>query len=804
MSLEASPMSHVTPLARATDPACGGKARGLARLIAAGLRVPDGFVIVGARPDALPTELGRAYAELGAGAVAVRSSAVVEDGALHSYAGVFESLLGVEGEPALRDAVARCLSHASAERVQAYAGAAVDERMSVVVQRMVDARRAGVLFTLDPIHGERDRWCIEAVPGLGEALVSGRARPDRYHVDPRDAAVLEHEPGEPPALLSHAELAALVEQAKRAHAQLGGEPLDMEWAIDGAGELYWLQARPITSAGPLPLDALDTPIEADTPGFTRYNVGEILPGAITPLTATTTVEMIDGGFGRAYARMGVYDRDDPPGRCLAVCSGHLFMSLRGPYLFAAKVAAASKPDADRSLGGRVFEELEGYAPRSRWRRLRTAARVLPLLRRAHVDVARVEAELATHRGPLPDAPEELVARLEALVRFGTEVGEAHMLASTWSGMLAGVLQNVLTGGKPPTPEQRQCFTTLLQGIGAVESADIGHAIETLAATLREHPVAALHLRGEPAELAAWLAGPHAGEPGERWRAFLEQHGHRCFRELELRERDWSEDPTPVLTALCTTPSTGSPRARPRSVAIDELPIPRGAKRGVRWILPRAHDAIRLRERGKSLLVRVVRLTKACCLRLAEQLAARGGPAELELVWFLTRTELVELAQAPRERGAAMARLAARRRHAFARQQALRFPMVCAGKPVPLPAEPLSPGMQQVRGTPVSGGIVEGIARVARTPADAHGLQPGEILVVPFTDAGWIPCFGLAAGLATEIGGTLSHGAVVARELGLPAVVDLDRVTELFETGQRVRLDADAGVLQALEPPPSSR
>jgi phosphohistidine swiveling domain-containing protein len=797
-------MPDVIPLARATDPACGGKARGLAQLAAAGLRVPAGFVIVGARPDALPVELGRAYAELGAGAVAVRSSAVVEDGTVSSYAGVFESVLGVEGEPALREAVARCLAHAHGERARAYAGAPVDERMSVVVQRMVDARRAGVLFTLDPVRGDEGRWCIEAVHGLGEGLVSGRQRPDRYHVDPRDAAVLEREPGGPQAVLAEAEIATLVEQAKLARARMGGEPLDMEWAIDGTGELYWLQARPITSTGPSSLDDLDTPIDAPTPGFTRYNVGEILPGAITPLTATTVVEMIDGGFGRAYARMGMYDRDDPPGSVLVVCSGHLFMSLRGPYLFAAKVAAASKPDADRSLGGRVFEELEGYAPRSAWRRLRTAARVLPLLRRSHMAVAKVEAELATHRRPLPDAPAELVLRLEELVSFGAEVGEAHMLASTWSGMLAGVLQNVLTGGKPPTPEQRQCFTTLLQGIGEVESADIGRAIEALATVLREHPAAVERLRGDPAELSAWLGGPAAGVPGERWRAFLEQHGHRCFRELELRARDWAEDPTPVLAMLRASLAGPTPRARPRPVAIDELPISRGAKRGVRWILPRAHDAIRLRERGKSLLVRVARLTKACCMQLGERLAELGGPAELDLVCFLTRAELGRLALAPRELGAPMARLAARRRHAFARQQALRFPMVSRDKPAPLPAEPLSPGMQAVRGTPVSGGIVEGLARVARTPADAGALVPGEILVVPFTDAGWIPCFGLAAGLATEIGGTLSHGAVVARELGLPAVVDLERVTELFETGQRVRLDADNGVLQALEAPPSTR
>lgn len=797
-------MSHVVPLAHATDPACGGKARGLARLVAAGLQVPDGFAIVGASPGALPAALAGAYAELGGGPVAVRSSATVEDGANSSYAGVFESVLGVEGEPALGEAVSRCLRHASSERARAYAGAAVDERMAVVVQRMVDARRAGVLFTVDPIRGDASRWCIEAVVGLGEGLVSGRVRPDRYSVDPHHAAVLEREWAGSQAVLSDAEIATLVEQARLAKARLGGEPLDLEWAIDGAGTVWWLQARPVTSAGPLPLDDLDTQLATPTPGVTRYNVGEILPGAITPLTATTVVRMIDQGFCRAYERLGVYDQLDPPDACLLLCSGHLFMSMRGPYLFSAKVAAASKEDADRSLGGRVFEELEGYAPRGAWRRLRSAARILPLLRRAHLEVARVEAMLARHREPQPDDPEALVARLDALVDYGIEIAEAHMLASTWSGMLAGVLQNVLTGGRPPTPAQRQCFATLLQGIGGVESADIGLAIEALAASLREHPEAVERRHADPTELAAWLSGPHGGAPGRRWQAFLEQHGHRCFRELELRERDWSEDPTPVLAVLRASLAIDTVRARPRPPAIDELPVSRGVKRGLRFILPRAHDAIRLRERGKSLLVRVARLTKASAARLAERLAERGGPTDLDLVWFLTRDELAALARAPREQGAAMARLAARRRHALARQAALRFAMVSRGKPTPLPAEPLPPGMQTVRGTAVSGGVVEGLARVARTPADAHALVAGEILVVPFTDAGWTPCFGLAAGLATEIGGTLSHGAVVARELGLPAVVDLDRATELFETGQRVRLDADTGVLQALEPPPSHR
>ncbi|MCX4246019.1 PEP/pyruvate-binding domain-containing protein [Paraliomyxa miuraensis] len=800
-------MSSLVPLDRATDPACGGKARGLARLIAAGLRVPEGFVIVDARADALPPDLGQAYAALGAGKVAVRSSGAFEDGTVHSYAGVYESVLDVEGETALRAAVLRCLASVHDERVRAYAGGASDARMSVVVQRMVGARCAGVLFTLDPVRGDDSRWHIEAVEGLGEALVSGRKRPDRYVVDPNDGTVLERELVGDQPVLHDAELTAMVAQARVARAELGGEPLDMEWAIDHAEGLYWLQARPITESGPTPLDELDTALDVPTPGFTRYNVGEILPGAITPLTATTVVEMIDGGFSRVYERMGVFDEVDARGRCFVVVSGHLLMSMRAPYLFVAKVAGANKEDADRSLGGRVFDELEGYPTRSTWTRLRTAARAFPLLRRAKAEVTEVEAALPRFHAPLPDDTEALIARLHELVDYGVETCEAHMIASTWSGMLAGVLQRVLAGDESLPSDRGSSFAALLQGIGGVESADIGAAVETLVDALRESPEATARVRDpeggadDPA-LLAWLEQPGSGLAGERWRAFIERHGHRCVGELELRERDWSQDPTPLLAVLRASLSSDGHRARPRPVDVDALAISRGARRGVRWLLPRVHDAIRQRERGKSLLVRVARLTKACCVRLGQRLIEQGGLPEADLVYFLTRDELVALARDPSTHGGAMARLATRRRHALGRQRALRMPMVSRTRPEPLPLPPIPAGMQQVRGTPVSGGVVEGLARVARTPADAGALRPGEILIVPFTDAGWTPYFSIAGGLATEIGGTLSHGAVVARELGLPAVVDLDRATERFATGQRVRLDAEAGVLQALEEPPS--
>ncbi len=776
-------------LAGAHDPACGGKARGLARLIAAGAKVPEGIVLVGARTTRDLASHREVFDRLGDGKWAVRSSARGEDGEQASYAGQYLSVLDVVGEAALGEAIDRCLASAHAERVHAYDGGRGDAGMAVIVQRMVDARCAGVLFTLDPVTGARDRWLIEAVAGCGEALVSGHARPDRHRID-LERGTIESEPAGDAAVLDEPELRRLFEQAKQIQARLGG-PIDMEWAIDREGEIHWLQARPATGLAGLPLDELDSPVGPPWLGFTRYNVGEILPGAITPLTATTTIELIEHGLQRFYRRLGIFvegaEGPDAPERCVVMVSGHVFMNMRAPYLFSAKVAGANKESADRSLGGRVFDELEGMPPWGPLRRLWTAARLFPVLRRADREVARVERELLGRV-----ASTDPIVDLEGLLRFGDDVAEVHLLASTWSGMLAGILENMLGEGKPLDAEQRQRFAGLLQGIGSVESADIGRDLDCVVEALRREPGASERMReADDAELLAWLCASEGGHASQCFRALLERHGHRCVRELELREASWSEDPTPLFGVLRAAMSNTTTRVRTTGSMLE-------SPRGIRWIVPKVHEAIRLRERCKSLFVQVVRRIKTRCLALGERLVTEQALAELDLVFFLTCDELLASMRTQGRAAPELTRIAARRRRALARQAGLRFAMVSRTKPVPLPPEPPPRGARQLVGTPVSPGVVEGRARVVRSAREAGRLVAGEILIAPFTDAGWTPYFSVAAGLATEIGGTLSHGAVVARELGLPAVVDLSGATELFATGQRVRLDADTGRLSALE------
>ena len=310
------------------DAPVGGKAEGLAKLVRLGLRVPRAFVIVGATPGNLPGDLEARYAELGGAAVAVRSSALGEDSAEASFAGQYETILDVTGIGALRAAVDTCLASLQNDRAAAYrqqsAHGDTGGAMSVVVQNMAPAASAGVLFTADPVTGRRDRIVIDAVEGLGEALVSGHASPDHYVLDrtgtTREAQLEGLTPILGDAVRRNLLAAALAAEAAEGH------PLDLEWAVDAGGEIHWLQARPITHLPPDP-NELDTPITDPTHVFTRCNVGEMFPGACTPLSYSFTARSIDVGMQMMHVQVGIQDAVVPDMRFLIMNSGHLFINL---------------------------------------------------------------------------------------------------------------------------------------------------------------------------------------------------------------------------------------------------------------------------------------------------------------------------------------------------------------------------------------------------------------------------------------------------------------------------------------------
>jgi len=784
------PEPRLLPLADAHDPAAGGKARGLARLLQLGLRVPDGVVLLDPRGPA-PAALHAWYAAQGAPAVAVRSSGHNEDGALQSHAGQYESLLDVRGPDALTTALAACLASADSARARAYAGG--DAALAVIVQRMVPARRAGVLFTADPVHGGRDVLLVEAVAGLGEALVGGTARPDRYRLD-RRGAVLGRELAGAAPLLGDATLAALAAEALRAEAHFAG-PLDLEWAIDDDGAIHWLQARPITALTGATLDEFDTPVREPDALFTRYNTGEVMPGALTPLTWDLIGRSLDAAMQAMFVALGTFPAGAAP-TCVAAFSGHAFLNLGTTYRFSAGILGSTREGVDISLAGRPLPVDFPFPRHGLLRRARNTAAYLRYLAAADRELQRFAAAVADFRlRPCADARAWLAQLQDAPARCAA-AWRAHLRTSMRSGSLGDALQAILTGGAAPEAHHHATMAALLAEVGGVVGAELVHDLERASARVAaDRERAARFVASSPEAALEWLRGPDAGAAGEAFAALLAAHGDRCVRELELAAADWSEDPRPLVRSMQAQVRArqggAEPPRRPAPAAPPPLPLP--TRLLVAAIVPRARRAIVQRERSKALAIKVVRTLKRGFQGLAACLEREGRLPDAGLVYYFTLAELARLVDAP---DPGLVQRARQRRSLHARQEQLEFPMVSVGVPRPLPpADELPPGAACLQGTPVSRGLVRGPARVARTLAEAAALRPGEILITPHTDVGWTPCFSVAAGLATEIGGVLSHGAVVAREYGLPAVVDLQGATRRFRSGELVVLDADRGVLR---------
>ncbi len=309
------------------DDRFGGKALGLAELTRLGLSVPTGFVIGQASLHPLPdtvTDRFTRMLESGASQVAVRSSATGEDGTQQSFAGQYDTVLGVDSTEGFAAAVGKCVVSVGSERASSYGGPDA-VTMHVVVQQMVDARAAGVVFTADPATGRRDLMVIDAIAGLGEALVDGSAVSDHLVVT-RDGTQAVREVGDVP-VLSDEDVARIRAGALRASQHWGGRPMDLEWAIDRAGQLWWLQARPITTLPGGDLNEMDTPVAGPAHVYTRCNIGEMMPGAFCPLTASVSGHAIDYAMQMTQVVARAQERYDKPWLQVGYFYGHLFLNM---------------------------------------------------------------------------------------------------------------------------------------------------------------------------------------------------------------------------------------------------------------------------------------------------------------------------------------------------------------------------------------------------------------------------------------------------------------------------------------------
>ena len=656
--------------------------------------------------------------------------------------------------------------------MKAYAAArpGADTGVAVVVQRMVDAAHAGVLFTADPVSGRRDRWVLELVEGLGEGLVSGEVQGERTVYD-RWGRLQEGE-GFP-------QQSELLDGARRLTAELG-VPVDIEFAVDRDGVLWFLQGRPVTALPPVHPNELDDIDGTDGAVYTTANVSEMMPGPVTPLTCSVFGHAVDQGMQDYMVRIGAQPVLVDAPQYIYPTYQHLFIRLDALYRTVQASVGATKRDVDLAVVGRPVPECGVGAGQPWWRRVLNLAKLGRYLWQVPARVQALETMAAQFRVEDDGTVAGLYRALDAARVPLVHAYGHHYAASVSSGTWLGALTGIVAGrGQTPTADDLATIADLLSDIEGVESADAVTALQALGEQLRAHPDGEAFAALPVADALVWLQQTVP----EAVAAFLDRHGHRCVREAELRTLAWRDDPdawVPLLQAVVTSPGTSS-------AEVSAVATPQG--QGLRFVLPRARRGVVVREACKSHLIQVQDQLKQGYRRLGQRLAEAGLLPDADLVYFYTHAELDRVLAGGVDHGHAEAR-----RAQLDGLWDLSFPVISVGPP--FPAAPVEPPEGDLTGIPVSRGVIEGRVVVARQLDDAKRLQPGDILVARTTDVGWSPWFAVAGGVVTEIGSPLSHGAVVAREYGIPAVVGVAGATTLPE-GTRIRVDGGRGTVELL-------
>ena len=781
--------------------------------------------------------------------VAVRSSATVEDLPDVSFAGGQETYLNVSGEMALLTAIRRCWSSLWSARARTYLTrrgidpAAVD--VAVVVQQMVASDAAGVLFTINPVTGSRQEMVINAAWGLGDAIVGGRVTPDTIVVDKKTDLVAHSTVGDKNVMsvltnggtedvqvdthrrlqpVLRSEQVAVLTGLGRALETHFGMPQDVEWAL-ARERILILQSRPITAAGTRLEDVV--PREPSAPGddnwpalderppqdfdlWTQANVGEIWPQPVSPLVwsavpfvvGTTTryalralessrMESIQWAkrlYGRAYYNEGAlaYVLSEEVG-------------LPGSFVDA---AVGSRRTASLQSDRRFdFLRLARRLPfwvRIIWSQLRSGPKLealFPEIDRQVVGFAERSAQHLSDR----ELWDELTERIDAFIQVmnvSTELSISSMVAF-------GMLQDLTI---------RWCKRSdlahdLIASLSGIRSAEMGIALWEMAQWLSRAGLADIILDKDPkAALQQLRQTPEASPLIGMLDAFLLRHGHHCPNEGEWLHPRWAEAPEQVVEVVASylrareriDPAAAAARQqlrREQAILSAKAHLSIAQRAVFLLVLRRTQRLVQLRENGKNCYVQASYPVRRTYALFGQRWFDRGWLAAPDDIFFLTMPEVERIVQSgsPDLVGLDPPTLVAERRRAFEYWFTVEAPDVVGPDRRPSLAQATVDSSTHVlHGIPVSGGIARGTVRVVADPAEARLLQPGDILVTRAIDPGWTPLFPLLAGIVVEVGGQLSHAAIVAREYGLPAVANAQHATCRLRTGQIVTVDGTIG------------
>src|SRR4051812_9565165 len=775
-----------------------------------GITIPGDLAAAITRAPAQPAEQA---------ANAARSTATAGDRPTASFAGQQDTYLNVVGPAAILQHVSRCWASLFTERAVTYRQRrGIDHRavhMAVVVQRMVLPDAAGILFTADPVTGNRRVVSVEAGFGLGEALVSGLVNADVYTV--RDGEVvataigtkrlaIRTAPGsgtqeqaidpelQDQPVLTDAQVVRLAQLGRRIEAHFG-RPQDVEWCLAG-NDIQIVQSRPITTLFPVPESG-------DQENHIYVSVGhqQMMTDPMTPLglsfwQMTTPAPMAEAG-GRLFVdvtqrlaspttRAGLLDalqRSDP-------LMGDALQTIleRDGFI---------RPFPDEGAPGPLF----GGSPAP----IETdPAIVTELIERSQASVAAARHDIATLSGEaLLDFIQTDMQELRRIL-FDPRSHQVFMSAMEAAWWLNDQLLEWLG--------EKNAADTLTQSVPHNVTSEMGLALLDVADVIRPHPdvVEFLHHVDDDAfldELAALSGGPEARDAIEGW---LEKYGMRCVGEIDITRPRWAERPSTLVPMILGNVKNFEPGAGARRFeqghkeawtkeqdVLERLrALPDGEQKAdeAKQMIDRVRTFIGYREYPKYGMVSRYFVYKQALLLEAERLVEAGVLHEKDDIFFLRFAELHDVVRTKHVDD----ELIRRRRDAFTSYHALTPPRVLTsdGEAVTGAYRRDDAPAGALVGLPVSAGIVEGRARVVLDMAQAD-LEPGDILVTAYTDPSWTPLFVAITGLVTEVGGLMTHGAVIAREYGLPAVVGVVDATRLIADGQRIRVHGTDGYVEIL-------
>lgn len=778
----------------------GAKARHLASTIASGMRVPPGIVLPCATVrDGITDELVDAILEAtqawGDGPLAVRSSGIAEDGAEHSFAGQFETVLNVRGREALADALRACRDSASSAQVKSY-GHAGAQPIAIIVQQQVNALCAGVAFSVNPVTGARGEVVINAVAGLGDKLVSGEATPEALVV--KEGKVERKASGK--AILSDAQAREIGAAVKQLEAHFGA-PQDVEWAIDAEG-LHILQSRPITALPPAPI-----PIPLDIP-----------PGTWTRNDHHTTLSPM--GFG-------------------LFCADYDAAQTGAMRTYAMPV----KTIQSRIIGGHLYTQfaMEGGDQKGtppNWV-MWLVARLLPMMRRMNKQAEGIfrdkphHAEMRAweekwkpyfreHNARFD--PDRLSAQDDAALLAGYHALVAHLKI--------GLRVHAETMGNWIAISEFGLFcqdhlgwdtATTLRAMGGWSKATTA-VHDELTSLCRAHFTAA-EAKSAVAVMTHDLEAAIATKPPFRSALDAWKHANRLrIQHYDLHNPTLGETPELVerqLRDILTGIAEGrTDRSEAADTEREQLHAAARAKLNGTPLLAEFEELATWAKRAYSYrdengYYTIATVFGMLRLQLLEMASRMKGLSKPEHIFYLTPEELE-----PAFRGE-LPDMNARIERRRGEEQWAKFnrgPRYYGPPEAPMPpTDPFPPPLRKlfrlfdwmtkadmtapsatdrVEGTligqPASAGSYTGTARVVAGPQDFHRVQPGDVLVCRITSGEWSMVFGRVGALVTDEGGMLSHPAIIAREFGIPAVVNTDTATVRISDGATVTVDGSTG------------